>query len=313
MKRRESALNALLAVDKPVGMTSHDVVARVRRAVGERRVGHAGTLDPAASGVLVVGVGQGTRLMGQLTAERKSYVGLVVFGAETDTDDAEGTAVREADAPAWAGDEARVREVLDGIVGEQMQVPPSYSAISVDGVRSYARARAGEQFELPARPVTIYEERLLAIQEQDGSPAWLCSFTVSKGCYVRSIARDLGRAAGSAAHLGALRRTASGTVSLTDCVSLDRLEEAGPQGAARLALDPVRALGLGVRRLTEAEGAGVACGRRIALGHVEGATPAEGGRVAVVRDDALVGVWERRGDELACSVNFPVGVVGVRA
>ena len=312
MRRRESALNALLAVDKPVGITSHDAVARVRRAVGERRVGHAGTLDPAASGVLVVGVGQGTRLMGLLTAERKSYVGLIVFGSETDTDDAEGAVVREAAAPDWAADEARVRERLAAIMGDQLQVPPSYSAISVDGVRSYARARAGESFELPARPVTVYEAQLLAIQDVEGSPAWLCSFTVSKGCYVRSIARDLGRAADSAAHLGALRRTASGPVSIASCVTLERLQEAGAQGAARLALDPVRALGLGVRRLTDAELSDVSCGRRIALGHVEGPVPEEGGLAAVVRDGELMGVWERRGDSLACSVNFPTGIVGVR-
>lgn len=339
MRRRESALNCLLAVDKPCGMTSHDVVARVRRAVGERRVGHAGTLDPAASGVLVVGVGQGTRLMGLLTAERKSYVGLVVLGAQTDTDDAEGAVVCERDVPAWATDAHRVREFVAALEGEHMQVPPSFSAISVDGVRSYARARAGERFELPARPVTVYEARLLSVQaEEDGRVAWLCSFVVSKGCYVRAIARDLGLAAGSAAHLGALRRTSSGSVSVGSCVSLEALAEAGASGAASLALDPARALGLPVRRLADDELADVSCGRRIALGRVElpyGGTEAQaaasahgssesGGsgsaepavapaKVSLVRDGELLGVWERHGDDLVCSVNFPHGILGVRA
>lgn len=152
MRRGTSGINALIAVDKPLGMTSHDVVARVRRSLAERRVGHAGTLDPDASGVLVVGVGQGTRLMGLLTSERKGYVGLVVFGSETDTDDAEGKVTRTAEVPDWAWDEHAVRERLAAIEGPCMQVPPAYSAISVNGVRSYARARAGETVELDAVP-----------------------------------------------------------------------------------------------------------------------------------------------------------------
>ena len=311
MRRGTSGINALIAVDKPVGMTSHDVVSRVRRAVGERRVGHAGTLDPAASGVLVVGIGQGTRLMGLLTAERKGYVGLVALGSETDTDDAEGTVTREAPAPAWAFDEARAAEVVSSLVGDAMQVPPAYSAISVGGVRSYARARAGEEFELPARPVTIHDARLLAIQDLAGSPAWLCSFDVSKGCYIRSIARDLGRRVDSAAHLEALRRTSSGTVSISDCVSLDELDELGARVVGR-ALDPVCALGLPVRTLSENEAEDVACGRRVAVGSL-GSSLADGGLACVVRESRLLGVWHRQGAMLACSTNFPGGVTGVRS
>ena len=311
MRRGTSGINALIAVDKPVGMTSHDVVSRVRRAVGERRVGHAGTLDPAASGLLVVGIGQGTRLMGLLTAERKGYVGLVAFGNETDTDDAEGTVTREAPAPAWASDADRASEAVAALVGDAMQVPPAYSAISVGGVRSYARARAGESFELPARPVTIHDARLLAVQEVGGSPAWLCSFDVSKGCYIRAIARDLGRSLGSAAHLEALRRTSSGLVSISDCVSLEALEELGPRMVER-ALDPVRALGLPVRTLSEDEAADVACGRRVPVGPLA-PTLAEGQAACLVRDDRLLGVWRRQGAALVCSTNFPGGVTGARS
>lgn len=313
MKRGQSGIDALLAIDKPVGMTSHDVVSRVRRALGERRVGHAGTLDPAASGVLVVGVGQGTRLMGLLTAERKGYVGLVAFGSETDTDDAEGRVTKEAQAPEFAREHSRAAEAVGALVGSYDQVPPSYSAISVGGVRSYARARAGEEFELPARPVTVHGATLLAIQDIEGAPAWVCSFDVSKGCYIRAIARDLGRSLGSAAHLADLRRTASGNVSLGDCVSLDELEREGRALALGRCLDPVRALGLGVRRLDAKELTDVSCGKRIALGAVEGGEPGDGERVCIVSGERLYGVWERRGQQLVCSTNFPGGVMGVRA
>lgn len=309
MRRGTSGINALIAVDKPLGMTSHDVVARVRRALGERRVGHAGTLDPDASGVLVVGVGQGTRLMGLLTAERKSYVGLVVLGSETETDDAEGQVTREADVPSWAWDEAVVRERLARIEGPSMQVPPAYSAISVNGVRSYARARAGEQVELDARPVTIHSASLAAIQDVEGRPGWLCAFDVSKGCYIRAIARDLGREFGSAAHLAGLRRTGSGSISLSSCVSLEDLERAGADLLATAALDPAASLGVPVRVLTDAELADASCGKHLAAGDVD---VEESGRVCLVHGDKLYGVWERRADELVSSTNFPAGIMGVR-
>ena len=311
MRRGTSGINALIGVDKPLGMTSHDVVSHVRRALGERRVGHAGTLDPDASGVLVVGVGQGTRLMGLLTAERKSYMGLVVFGAETDTDDAEGTVTRSAAAPSWGFDEQAVRECLAGIVGDSMQVPPAYSAISVNGVRSYARARAGEEVELEARPVTVHAAELVAIQTVDEQPAWLVSFDVSKGCYIRAIARDLGRSCGSAAHLGGLRRTASGSIGLGSCVSLEELERRGPELLASGALDPAACLGLPVRDLTSAELSDAACGKRLELGEA-GASVAEGECVSLVREGKLYGVWARRGHQLASQTNFPAGISGVR-
>ncbi len=309
MRRGTSGINALIAVDKPLGMTSHDVVARVRRALGERRVGHAGTLDPDASGVLVVGVGQGTRLMGLLTAERKSYVGLVVLGFETETDDAEGQVTREADVPSWAWDEAVVRDRLAKIEGPSMQVPPAYSAISVNGVRSYARARAGEHVELEARPVTIHSASLAAIQDVEGRPGWLCAFDVSKGCYIRAIARDLGREFGSAAHLAGLRRTGSGSISLSSCVSLEDLERGGADLLATAALDPAASLGAPVRMLTDDELADASCGKHLAAGDVD---VEEGGRVCLVHGDKLYGVWERRADELVSSTNFPAGIMGVR-
>ena len=272
-------------------------------------MGHAGTLDPDASGVLVVGVGQGTRLMGLLTSERKGYVGLVVFGSETETDDAEGKVTRTAEVPDWAWDEHAVRERLAAIEGPCMQVPPAYSAISVNGVRSYARARAGETVELDARPVTVHSASLAAIQDVDGHPGWLCAFEVSKGCYIRAIARDLGRACGSAAHLAGLRRTSSGSISLSSCVTLEELEREGAGVLASSALDPAACLGAPIRSLSEADLADASCGKHLSLGSV---SVEEGGRVCLVAKDKLYGVWTRRGDELVSSTNFPAGISGVR-
>lgn len=336
MKRKPSVLNLLLAVDKPAGMTSHDVVNRVRRSVNERRVGHAGTLDPAATGVMVVGVGQATRLMGHLSAERKSYLATIEFGSETDTEDAEGSVTRTAPIPAEVRDEGFAAHTLASLVGKHDQVPPAYSAISVDGQRAYARARAGENVQLAPRPIEIFEAQLLAVEVGDTnaetavqtSPVvrWQCAFTVSKGTYVRSIARDLGRAVGSAAHLEQLRRTVSGLVTLGDCLTLDELAELGPTRVSLRAVDPLRVLGLGVRELSDRERADVACGRAISIGtlydvdtsrrdrltlRARTSRPAQGEEVAVFADGKLWGIWQVRGDVLRSSVNFPTGITGI--
>lgn len=332
MRRGPSAINLLLGVDKPSGITSHDVVNHVRRAVGERRVGHAGTLDPAATGVMVLGVGQGTRLMGLLSAERKSYLATIGFGCETDTEDAEGQVISTAEVPAQVGSQEHAAQVVAQLVGDHLQVPPAYSAISVDGVRSYARARAGQKVELPPRPIHVYEAALLAVESAGegclpGTQVlWHVAITVSKGTYVRSIARDLGRQLGSAAHLEQLRRTVSGTVTLGDCIQLNQLQEAGAQFAVQHAIDPLRVLGLPVREVSPNEREDAAMGRRIALGSVfgvdarsrshlllrplEGQLP-QGQKVALFSDSRLWGVWEVDGGHLRSSVNFPVGIQGV--
>lgn len=302
MRRGESGLSLLVGVDKPLGLTSHDVVGRVRRAVGERRVGHAGTLDPAASGVLVVGIGQATRLLGLLTLDEKSYLARIDFGTETTTDDAEGEVTRTGVVPARVGDADFARSTLAGLVGEHDQVPPAFSAISVDGRRSYDLARAGKAPELAPRRVRILSADLVAV---DGE-SWTCAFTVSKGTYVRSIARDLGRSLGSCAHVGALRRTASGPVDLAGCVALERLEELGAARVEECALDPVATLGLPVRRLTPRERENASCGRAIQAGDV----PA-GGQCCLVADGRMVGVWREERGLLRSVVNIPSGVVGV--
>lgn len=221
----------LVVVDKPAGMTSHDVVARVRRLAGTRRVGHAGTLDPMATGVLVLGVDRATRLLGHLMLTEKAYDATVRLGVSTTTDDAEGEVVAEATATTLSPE--RVAATLARQVGEIMQVPTAVSAIKVDGRRAYARVRDGEQVELAARPVTIHE---LEVTDQRQVGEWLdvdISLRCSSGTYVRAIARDVGAQLGVGGHLTALRRTAVGPYRLDVARTLDQLADtADTAGAA---------------------------------------------------------------------------------
>lgn len=241
MKRGESGLSLIVGVDKPAGMTSHDVVNRARRIFGEKRVGHTGTLDPMASGVLPICVGPATRLASFLTAHDKSYRASIKFGFETDTDDACGSAIRTASVPDRLFDETFSRNFLSELVGEHMQMPPAYSAIKVGGKKACDEARAGRIIELKPRPIEVLQADLRAIETSpdDGSPVWVVDFCVSKGTYIRALARDIGRELGTCAHLSALRRLVSGSLSVQDCVSLETLSELGK----RAALDPVRLLG----------------------------------------------------------------------
>ncbi|OFK24618.1 tRNA pseudouridine(55) synthase TruB [Olsenella sp. HMSC062G07] len=307
MRRRASLINGLLGLDKPTGMTSHDAVAAVRRALGERRVGHAGTLDPSATGVLVVGVGQATRLLGLLAADRKSYEACVEFGFETDTDDAQGTPTVSADVPCALRDAARARALLASLTGRSLQVPPAYSAISVRGRRAYDIARSGGAVELEPRPVVVYEATLVSIEP--GDPLrWRCRFEVSKGTYVRALARDLGRMAKTAAHLCELRRTASGGVSLSDCVTLERLAKDGPAALESRLLDPCKLLDARPWHVDARVAALAAQGRALDAPAGLG----EGRRVGLVLDGGLVGVWHRDGTRLRCDLNFPQPLAGVR-
>lgn len=208
----------LLLVDKPAGVTSHDVVNAARRALGERRVGHAGTLDPFATGLLVILVGRATRLVPHVSGDPKVYAATVRFGAETDTEDLLGAVVREADPPA----EAAVRVAVAQLVGPLDQVPPAYSAKRVQGRRAYDLARAGEEVALAPSRVRVDAFEVLAWR--DGPPAECdVRITCGPGTYIRSLARDLGRLVGSAAHLTALRRERSGLFDVRDAVSMDAL------------------------------------------------------------------------------------------
>jgi tRNA pseudouridine55 synthase len=209
--------DGLLVVDKPGGLTSHDVVARIRRLAGIRRVGHAGTLDPMATGVLVVGLGRGTRLLGHLALADKDYDATIRLGVSTTTDDAEGEVVNASGA-SGVTDEA-LAAAMTALVGDIEQVPSAVSAVKVDGERAYKRVRRGEDVQLTARPVHVAAFELLARRGDDIDVRVTCS----TGTYVRALARDVGAALGVGAHLTSLRRTRVGGFGVAQAATLDEL------------------------------------------------------------------------------------------
>lgn len=211
----------LVLVDKPSGPTSHDVVAMARKIFGTRKVGHAGTLDPMASGLLVLGVGRATRLLGHLTMADKEYLATIRLGECTDTDDAQGEVVASRNASGVTQEDINV--AARAFRGSFAQRPSSVSAIKVDGKRAYARVRAGETVELAARTVTVTDFDILAVRPTGAAVDVDVRVVCSAGTYIRAIARDLGEALGVGGHLTALRRTRSG--SFSDMVPLDELRE----------------------------------------------------------------------------------------
>jgi tRNA pseudouridine55 synthase len=254
MTSAKEKLSGVLVIDKPRGPTSHDVVARLRRALGTSEIGHAGTLDPMATGVLVVCVGEATKLATWLTAADKAYEATIALGAETDTLDAEGTVTRRADvalAILEALDRIKSGRIHDhlarAVLNEKartLQVPPQVSAIKKDGVRAYAKARKGEVVDLAARAVSVHGLELLdGGTDEAGSGGWLAlTCHVAKGYYVRSLARDLAAALGTVGHLTALRRTSSGAFSLHEAMPLDTPGDELAARAITLARAATRAL-----------------------------------------------------------------------
>ena len=266
-------------MDKPAGPTSHDVVARVRRALGTRAVGHAGTLDPFATGLLVVLVGRATRLARYLAAVPKVYRATAVLGVRTDTDDPTGAVLEGAAGPVPTSREA-VAGALDQLVGARLQRPPAYSAKKVAGVRSYRLARRGAAVELAPVEVTVHAAELL----EWASPAVTFRATVGSGTYVRALARDLGDALGCGAHLSALRREAIGDMRVEDAVAPEEVSAAALGPASRVvahlpsvAIDaePARAVGHGrpipSPGVLEGNVALVAGGELLAVARAEGA------------------------------------------
>ena len=225
--------DGLVIVDKPGGWTSHDVVGKMRRLVGTRRVGHAGTLDPMATGVLVLGIERATRLLGHLALTRKEYEATIRLGQRTITDDAEGEVTEQAPAERVTAiaDEA-IAAGIAKLSGEIMQVPSSVSAIKVDGVRSYARVRSGDEVKLAARPITVYAFELREVRHlaAEGLIDLDVRVVCSSGTYIRALARDLGEQLGVGGHLTALRRTRVGPYTLAEAeplAALTALVEAG--------------------------------------------------------------------------------------
>jgi tRNA pseudouridine55 synthase len=218
-----SATSGLVIVDKPAEWTSHDVVGRMRRLAGTRKVGHAGTLDPMATGVLVVGVNRATRLLGHLTLTDKEYLATIRLGASTITDDAAGEVTATTDASAVT--DAAIAAGVEALTGDILQVPSAVSAIKVNGQRSYARVRAGEQVELAARPVTVAIFEVLSRRNAASCVDVDVRVECSSGTYIRALARDLGAALGVGGHLTALRRTRVGSFTLEDAHTLNTLAE----------------------------------------------------------------------------------------
>jgi tRNA pseudouridine55 synthase len=249
---RNPAIDGMLLVDKPAGPTSHDVVSVARRALGVRRVGHAGTLDPFATGLLVLLVGRATRLLPYIDAEPKVYEATVRFGVATDTDDVTGSATEEAALPSRASVERAIGE-LTGVI---LQEPPAFSAKQVGGRRSYAAARRGERLELQPVRVRVHEWDVRAWRADELDVVITCS----GGTYVRALARDLGRLSGSVAHLTALRRVRSGPFTVSRAATLD-----GVASGAAIVLPPIEAVrSLPSERLGAEELARVITGRPVA-------------------------------------------------
>jgi tRNA pseudouridine55 synthase len=278
---RPSAASGLVIVDKPSGLTSHDVVARIRRLAGTRRVGHAGTLDPMATGVLVVGVEKATRLLGHLTLAEKEYTATIRLGQATDTDDAEGQTTAETSAAGVT--EAALQSAVAALTGEIRQVPPGFSAIKVAGKRAYRLARYGAAPELAARTVTVRSFTIQAVRRLGDLMDVDVAVTCSSGTYVRALARDLGAALGVGGHLTVLRRTRVGPYGIGQARTLDQL-------AASFAVIPLAdAADAAFPRLdlTEEEARQVAHGRRLpsaVLGH----EPPSGPVAAFAPDGSLV-------------------------
>ena len=258
-------IDGALLVDKPTGPTSHDVVARARRALGERSIGHTGTLDPLASGLLVLLCGRATRLASLMTSAVKSYHATIRLGVETDTYDAAGVpqAIESGIAPS-AVDDAAVDEVIEAIRNQRQQMPPAYSAKKVGGVRAYKIARRNEKPELKAVDVCVY-----ALDWKRVEPDVLhVTLTCSAGYYVRAMAQEIGRALGCGAHLEALRRTRAGAFEVSDAVPLDVIDREGRDAAARML--PIETLlpSLPAVILTEAGEVRARHGNVLALHHV---------------------------------------------
>lgn len=287
----------VLRVDKREGPTSHDAVRVARRALGTRRVGHTGTLDPFATGLLLICVGRATRIAEYLSGLPKTYLAEARLGEATDTLDRTGAVLASDDA--WRGvDEAALRAALESLRGEQMQVPPAYSAKKVEGERAYARARRGEEVEVEPVPVTVHSIELLGW----APPLVRFRVTVSSGTYVRALARDLGERLGTGAHLTALRREAVGAHSVAGAVGLDRLEAGEVPVSAWLT--PLEALGhLPVVELDEAGVREVGHGRPVPLTAEAnpGAARAEAGlddapTIVLAHGGELIAIGERDGD-----------------
>jgi tRNA pseudouridine55 synthase len=258
----DQAQSGVVVIDKPASWTSHQVVAKIRRLAAIRKVGHAGTLDPMATGVLVIGIGKATRLLGHLALTEKAYQATIRLGISTVTDDAEGAVTATADARGLTDDQ--IEAALASLRGEQMQVPSAVSAIKIDGVRAYAKVRSGQEVDLASRPVTIHRLDVLGRQDLDMDGVAVVDLDVlvecSSGTYVRALARDLGDTLGTGGHLTALRRTRVGAFTLDEAQTLDEAE----RGLKIVSLDRVVLEAFATMTVSETQAGQIRNGRRLA-------------------------------------------------
>lgn len=284
-------LQGLALIDKPEGHTSHDVVARVRRMANTRRVGHAGTLDPMATGLLILGVEQATKLLTFLVGEDKTYEATIRLGAATVTDDREGEVISTADASGIS--DAEIAEAILPLTGEIMQVPSSVSAIKVDGERAYAKVRGGDEVKLAARPVTVSRFEVRSILRQGVFVDIEAVIDCSSGTYIRALARDLGSALGVGGHLTALRRTRIGSYLVEEAKTLEEtLEITSMEDAARNQFDSID---LDAQQATD-----LVHGKRIKAGEKLGEPVA-----AFAPDGRLMAMLTRSGSQYKSLVVFP--------
>lgn len=280
--------DGLLIIDKPAGWTSHDVVAKLRRLTGTKRVGHAGTLDPLATGVLVVGVGKATRLLGHLALTEKEYLATIRLGQATDTCDAEGNVI--AGAPASGVTLAAVQAAARELTGEIQQIPPAISAIKVDGKRAHRLARAGSTPALAPRSVTVRSFRIITERRTGDLLDVDVAVTCSSGTYIRALARDLGEALGVGGHVTALRRTRAGAYDLSLARGLDGLDP----GEALIPLERAAADAFPARVLTEDEARSLSHGGRLPGGEP---APGPGPVAAFGPDGSLIALVEQSGGQ----------------
>ncbi|MDQ1122766.1 tRNA pseudouridine(55) synthase TruB [Microbacterium trichothecenolyticum] len=284
----------ILLVDKPGGITSHDVVSRARKALGTRKIGHAGTLDPMATGLLVLGVEGATRLLTYIVGADKTYEATILLGAATDSDDADGAEISRTDASALT-DEAIAAGIAE-LTGEIDQVPSTVSAIKVAGRRAYDLARAGEEVELKARRVTVSRLDVRDTRRGDGVIELDVVVDCTSGTYIRALARDLGRALGVGGHLTMLRRTRIGAFDVAAAASVDDIAEDALVEPATAAAVVVGALAVGADEARD-----LRHGKRIdGGGRLTGAVAA-----AIDPDGRLVGIVEKRGTQLKSVMNMP--------
>ena len=299
--------SGILFLDKPGGMTSHDVVARTRRLAGTRKVGHAGTLDPMATGLLVLGINSATRLLTFLVGLDKEYVATIRLGQSTTTDDADGTVTESASTVSV--DDAAIRAEIGRLTGPIAQVPSSFSAIKVDGRRAYDIARSGEPVELKSRAVTISAFELITTTRSDFIDLGV-RIECSSGTYVRALARDLGAALGVGGHLIVLRRTRVGPFGIADAATLDTVDVAAQlHSPAEVATRLFPSIRLDADQVTD-----LTNGKRIRAAVADmapgAATAVLSGPVAAIAPDGhLVGLLQFEGDIARPIVNFPTAEV----